>query len=135
MSDEREPRHDEERKAFREEADSLWRLTLGPVVWAGHFLIVYAAAAVACEKLGEMVPWLHWSLIALSVVAAAAIAWLGWRSFRQWDVRHTGDFSNPEGEAEDRHQFLGHAGFLLAAISLIGVIYVTMPLIFTGTCR
>ena len=41
----------------------------------------------------------------------------------------------PRRSAEDRHQFLGHAGFLLALVSFIGVVYDTLPLIILGTCR
>lgn len=45
-------RDDEETREFREEADSLWRITLGPLIWAAHFVLCYAATAVVCAKFG-----------------------------------------------------------------------------------
>ena len=35
---------------FADEQPSLWRITLGPTIWAIHFLASYAAAAVWCAK-------------------------------------------------------------------------------------
>lgn len=134
MTEERPPRRDEERHEFREESASLMRITLGPLVWAGHFLLCYASVALVCAK-GWPVEGLRLALLAASLAALAAIGWLGWRAFRQWDVLRTGDFSNPEGHAEDRHQFLGHAAFLLAAVSAIGVVYVTLPILMIGVCQ
>ena len=120
-------------REFREEADSLWRISLGPLTWAGHFLLCYAGMAVACAKFGGS-EVLRDVLIVLTLAALGIVAWLGWRAFRQWDVRRTGDVSNPEGEAEDRHQFLGHAAFLLAVISFIGIVYTGLPLLMIGGC-
>ncbi|WP_432254534.1 hypothetical protein [Limimaricola sp. AA108-03] len=129
------PREDEHE--FSEERESLWRITLGPTIWAFHFLISYAAVSVYCFKFERMFSMgaLRIALIAMTVAMLAAIAWIGWRAFLRWDVRDTGEFSNPEGSAEDRHQFLGHAGFLLALVSFIGVVYDTLPLIILGTCQ
>lgn len=120
-------------KEFSEEAESLWLISLAPVTWAGHFVLCYASVAIACEKFGR-IGWLWIGLAVATLVALALIAWLGWRAFRQWDVFETGDFSNPEGEAEDRHQFLGHAAFLLAIISFIGVVYTALPILLVEGC-
>jgi len=38
------PREDE--YEFSEERESLWRITLGPTIWAFHLLISYAAVSV-----------------------------------------------------------------------------------------
>lgn len=131
---ERPPRTNEERSEFAEERESLWRITLAPLAWAVHFMLCYGAVAVACEKTFLPVDPTRHALIALTVVVLAFIAWIGWRSLQQWDVRRTGNFSNPYGEAEDRHQFLGHAAFLLALISFIGVVYVSFPLLLVRSC-
>lgn len=123
---------------FAEEADSLWRLTLPPGVWALHFVISYAAVAVVCAKAGgdaDMAVMVRYALGGLSVVALALIVWLGWRSWRQWDIIRDRDWENDQGHEEDRHQFLGHAAFLLSIISFIGVSYVSLPLVFTGGCQ
>ncbi|MCP1170245.1 hypothetical protein [Limimaricola litoreus] len=133
----RQPHPREDEHEFGEERESLWRIAFAPTIWAFHFAISYAAVSVYCFKFERMVDMgtLRLGLIAMTVVMLAAIAWIGWRAFRRWDVYDTGEFTNPEGSAEDRHQFLGHAGFLLAVVSFIGVVYDTLPLVILGTCR
>lgn len=128
------PRHDEERREFREESASLFRITLGPLVWAGHFVLLYGTVALVCAK-GWPTGLLRPALIVASLVALAIIFWLGLRAFRQWGVRSTGDFSHPGAEPEDRHRFLGHAAFLLSIVSAVGVIYATLPLLLIGACQ
>ncbi len=122
---------------FSEERESLWRITLAPAIWAFHFVISYAAVSVYCFRLNAIFDMasLRLGIGAMTLAALAAIAWLGWRSFRRWDVWGTGEFSNPVGNAEDRHQFLGHAGFLLALISFIGVAYDALPVLILTSCR
>lgn len=135
MTCEHPPRPDEEHRAFREEADSLWRITLAPVTWVAHFLLSYIVAAVVCAKVPALLGTARIGLLAATVVTLAVIVWLGLRAWRQWDWNNTGDYTNPEGEAEDRHQFLGHAAVLLALISAIGVIYGTLPVLVLDSCR
>lgn len=135
MDKERHPSPDEERREFREEAESLWRITLAPVTWAAHFALCYAVAAVVCAKAPGMLATARIGLAVATLVALALILWLGWRAWQQWDLRNTGDYRNPLGEAEDRHQFLGHAAVLLALISGIGVIYVALPVLLLETCQ
>lgn len=132
---EHKPRPDEERREFREEAESLWRITLAPGTWAAHFVLSYGAAAVVCAKAPAWAGALRLGIGALTVLALALIAWLGWRAWVQWDVRNTGDYQNALGKAEDRHEFLGHAAVLLALISALGVIYVGLPALMITDCR
>ena len=45
------------------EIESLWTLFTAPLVWAGHFLACYVAAAVFCEKphlFGSDFGWRWW---------------------------------------------------------------------------
>lgn len=129
------PDKDREKAEFAEERESLLRITFAPLTWALHFVLCYGAISLACIKGLIPLAATRAGLIAATVLALALIAWIGWRAFRQWDVRHTGEFTNPEGHAEHRHQFLGHAGFLLAIISAIGVVYTGLPLLILGSCR
>ncbi len=131
---EHQPAPDEERREFREERESLWRITLAPATWAVHFVICYAAAAVVCAKAPDSIGTLRLGIGALTLLALGLIGWLGWRAWVQWDVRTTGDYRNPLGEAEDRHQFLGHAAVLLSVISALGVLYVALPALFIRSC-
>ncbi|SIO00382.1 hypothetical protein [Vannielia litorea] len=124
----------QERREFRAEFHSLWRITFCPAIWALHFTLSYCATAIVCAK-GGSVEMLRLGIGFGTLVALAAIAWLGWRSWRQWDLLNDREWENDAGSSEDRHQFLGHAAFLLSIISFIGVAYVALPALLIGSCR
>lgn len=137
MGGQRHPGGEEE---FAEEEASLARITFGPLIWAAHFLASYAATAVLCAKLPEPrehLDLLRWGIGAATLLALGAIAWIGWRSFRQWrEGNEDGPLEDDaDGSGEDRHQFLGHAAFLLAVISFIGTVYTAMPALLAASCR
>jgi hypothetical protein len=123
---------------FQEEQASLVRITFGPLVWAVHFVLSYAATAVFCAKLEapqEAIQALRWGIAGGTLLALGVIAWLGRASWRQWRKGNEDVWEDPAGTNEDRHQFLGHAALLLAVISFIGVIYTALPALFSATCR
>ena len=123
---------------FSEEADSIFHITLAPLVWALHFVISYGGAAVWCAKLAgpfDSILLLRLGIGALTALALALIVWVGWRAWRQWDFTDDWDYVHDQGVSEDRHEFLGHAAFLLAIVSFIGVVYVAMPALLIGSCR
>ena len=135
MTDRHPPKGETE---FREEQASLVRITLGPLTWAVHFVVSYAATAVFCAKLEapqEAIAWLRWGVLAATALALGLIAWLGWRAWRQWREGNEDIWEDPAGSNEDRHQFLGHAALLLAAISFIGVVYTALPALLSASCR
>ena len=134
MTDTEQPRRREDQKEFAEEQASLFRITLAPLIWALHFVLCYGLVAVTCAK-GWDIGAVRAGLLGASGAALIAIAWVGWAAWRQWNVAQTGDFVNRGGRAEDRHHFLGHAAFLLAVISLIGVVFVSLPLVLIGGCQ
>lgn len=116
----------------------LWRITLGPLVWGLHFLVSYASTAVYCAKFapadGDILAF-RLAIGGLTLVALGGIAVTGWRAWRQWDFLDDYDYEHDAAVGEDRHEFLGHAGFLLAIIAFFGVVYVTLPVLFIGSCR
>ncbi|TNC74985.1 hypothetical protein [Rubellimicrobium roseum] len=125
---------------FAEERASLVRITFGPLIWAMHFLLSYAGAAVFCAKFphaSEHLDLLVWGIGLATLVALAGIAWQGQRSFHQWRKGNEDSLieEDADGSSEDRHQFLGHAALLLAVISAVGVIYTALPAFLTATCR
>lgn len=133
MTDE-QPQRREDEAEFAEESSSLVKITIAPTIWALHFVICYALVAVSCAK-GWDYGSVRAGLLVFSLVVLVGVALTGWSAWRQWNVQETGDFVNRLGRAEDRHHFLGHAAFLLAIISLIGVAFVTLPLVFIGGCQ
>jgi hypothetical protein len=126
----------QEAREFRAEKLSLWRVTFAPLTWALHFAFSYGATALICARAGESgVAALRLGIGLGTLLALSGIVWFGWQAWRQWDVLNDREWENDSGTSEDRHQFLGHAGFLLAIISFIGVAYVSLPILLIGTCR
>lgn len=127
---------DEAREALRERRATLWQLILGPLIWALHFLLSYVTAAVWCAKLVEGTGSLDGARVAVAVYTVLALAGIGivlWRgirkaSFGMATVPH--DFAT----AADRHRFLGFATVLLASLSLVATLYVTLAAVFIGSC-
>lgn len=125
----------EDAHEFRTEALSLWRITFGPLIWALHFVASYGATALVCAKGATgAIEGLRIGMGIGTLAALALILWLAVQAWRQWDVQHDREWENDKGTSEDRHQFLGHAAFLLAVISFIGVAYVALPPLLIGTC-
>ena len=119
-----------------EKRESLWLLTLSPVVWSAHFLLSYATAAVWCAKLAGPGGSLGGARTAIAVFTALALAvigitgWIGYRRHSYGDASTPHDFDSPE----DRHRFLGFATLLLSALSAVGTVYVALAAVFIGTC-
>ena len=135
MTDQREPRPDEERQAFAEAASSLWRITFPPLTWAAHFLACYGLVSLACVRGLFPLGTVRALLLVVSVAALVLIAWLGWRSWRKWSPTRERIARQPSGDAESRDAFLGHAGLLLAIVSFVAVAYVTLPVLLLAECR
>ncbi|WP_159082370.1 hypothetical protein [Paragemmobacter aquarius] len=134
---------------------TLWRLlriTLGPLVWALHLMVSYAAAAIWCAKIWCAEIWcaeiwcaeiwcaesgtsvidpLLTALLTISATALALLAALGWTFWRQY--RNDANEDRPTDRS--RYRFLGHVALLLTLVSAIGVVYDTLPAVFAGTCR
>lgn len=126
-----------QQQEFAVEKWALLRLTFGPWLWALHFVICYAAISVSCAKLvepQESLVLLRIALGLLTLLALAATALLALKAWRQWDFLDDYDYEHASGEDEHRHEFLGHAAFLLAVMSFVGIIYTGLPLLWMETC-
>jgi hypothetical protein len=121
-----------------ESEESLFTLAAPPLVWAAHFLVSYATAAIYCAKLagpdGSLAP----ARIAIGVytaVALAAVAFLGLRGYR----RHRAGGGAPPPHDDDspigRHRFLGFATVLLAGLSALAIVYAALVAVFVRSCR
>lgn len=116
-----------------ERSRTLWPMIFAPTIWALHFCLSYGTAALWCARLGAP-GGLVWVLAAYSGLALALIALVAWRSWRQWDYADDHDYDHARANDEHRREFLGNASFLLAGVSAVGVIYVTLPAFLTGVC-
>jgi hypothetical protein len=118
-----------------EPRQSLWALTVGPAIWAGHFLASYVAAAVWCGDAGRHARF--GSALAVfavaTVLALAAVAWVGWRGRVRYELGE-GVPSHHKDTPGDRHRFLGLATMLLAALSFVSILYTAAAVAMLRTC-
>lgn len=120
-----------------EKRESLWMLTISPVIWSLHFLLSYATAAIFCEKLAGRDGSLWDVRVAIAVYTLVALigigitGWIGFRRHSFGDAETPHDFDSPE----DRHRFLGFATLLLSALSAVATLYVALAAVFIETCR
>ena len=110
-------------------------IAVAPTISAIHFLVVYASAAIYCSRTdGEHLLALRIVLIGLTVLALGLITWAGVRAFRQRGDPALGRHHHDQDSEGSRHCFLGHVALLLAAVSVIGVCFVSAPLFMVTTC-
>lgn len=115
---------------------SLMMLTVGPLIWAVHFLASYLTAAIWCAKAVPRSGSLTSVRIAIAVYTVvalagiAATAWYGYRRHTYGKATVPHDFDTPE----DRHRFLGFATLLLAGLSAVATGFVALAAFYMETC-
>ena len=120
-----------------EKRESLWLLTVSPVIWSAHFLLSYITAAVWCAKAVGPDGSLAGARIAIAAYTAVALAgivltgWIGYRRHRH----EGGEPPHDEDTPEDRHRFLGFSTFILSGLSAVAVVFQSLPAVFIGSCR
>ena len=117
-----------------EKNDSLWILVVSPAIWAAHFLLSYATAAIWCAKLAAGGS-LDGARLAIGIYTAAALIGIGinaWLGHRKWSI---GSTPHHLDSAEARHRFLGIAAVLLAGLSAVATIYVSLAAVFIRNCN
>lgn len=120
-----------------ERSESLWMITMAPLLWALHFLASYLTAAIWCarswtpgEGLGPVrIAILVYTVIALGGIVAVAVIGLRRHQLGTATVPH--DFDTPQ----DRHRFLGFATLLLAGLSGVATLFVGSTAAFFESCR
>jgi hypothetical protein len=123
--------------AVAERHETLWLLAAAPTIWAVHFLLSYATAAIWCGMVVGPYGSLFTARIviaAYTAVALAGIAVIGTIGYR----RHRLEASEPPHDAdtpEDRHRFLGFSTFLLSALSGIAVLYAALAVVLIEGCQ
>ncbi|MBW3541696.1 MAG: hypothetical protein KY476_15615 [Planctomycetes bacterium] len=121
----------------QERHQSLWLLTIGPAVWAVHFLTSYITAAIYCAKFAGPDDSLWVVRVAIGVYTAVALAgigvsgWIGFRRHTYGRATTPHDFDTPE----DRHRFLGFSTLLLSTLSAVATVFVALAAVFMRTCH
>jgi hypothetical protein len=122
--------------AVQERRQSLWLLTFSPAIWAIHFLLSYAAAALWCGPLqaqaggtGPLQAGVAGTAL-LALLGIGVTGRIGWRKHKYGNESPPHDRDTPE----DRHRFLGFATVLLSGLSAIATIYVALSVLLVGSC-
>jgi hypothetical protein len=120
-----------------ERSESLWMLTVAPVIWAAHLGLSYATAAVWCAKVagpGGSLDTVRAVIGGYTALALLGIGLTGWRGLRR--QRQGVDRSPRAGDtSEDRHQFLGWATLLLSGLSAVATVYAALVAVFFERCH
>lgn len=120
-----------------EHNESLWALTLSPLVWAAHFLASYLTNAIYCAKFanesGDASP-VQWAIFAYTAIALAVILAIGGWSFRRHRLGKQ-PLPHDQDTSEDRHRFLGFACLLLSILSAVAVLFTALVAVLIGNCR
>jgi hypothetical protein len=127
------------------ERDNLFSLIVGPMVWVAHFLILYVTAAIACahgffDDRIQGVPIVQViggsaTLVALALVLDGFIlSWRRWRG-RPFDGERAPLPPHDGADVMSRRRFMAYASMLLSGVSLIAIVWESLPLVFFTSCR
>ncbi len=131
------------------QARRTWVVLLGgPVVWFGHFMVVYLVAEAGCTGDGPgldlfdpPVPVVTTAaatvVAAFACLAVAVWAWRRWRAAAPDDPHAASDVAAPDpGEptTHDAGGALSRIALLLAVLSLVAVLFVGVPALWLGPC-
>ena len=120
-----------------EKHQSIWLLAAGPSIWAAHFVLSYATAAIWCAKVVGAGGSLTTVRVAIAVYTLLALAGLaivsrmGYLKYRFGEGRVPHDADTPE----DRHRFLGFSTLLLSSLSAVAVLYGALVALFFVMCH
>ena len=120
-----------------ESHQSLWLLTISPLIWSLHFMLCYITAAVWCAKFGGAGASFGTVRVAIAVYTIAAVIGIALSGWGGWKRHKLGAAQTPHDRdtAADRHRFLGFATFLLSSLSLIATLMEAMVVFFFHDCR
>ncbi len=120
--------------------ESLIAMIAAPLVWAAHFLIIYVFQAVMCHfrLAGATLFGLDLVRLGIALVTVAALGLIGWvllTAWERWRSIPASESSDPGHAEETRSRFLAFATWSLAALSLVTVVWQTLPALLLPVCR
>jgi hypothetical protein len=128
----------QQEKMYSEKHESLWALTIAPLIWALHFLFCYSTAAVYCAKAASPNTDLNPVQLGIILASVLALAGIGSTAVHSYRQHNSGTDERPphaEAKAGDRHRFIGFATLLLCGVSALATLYVAMAAFFFENCR
>jgi hypothetical protein len=124
--------------ADRTPTGGLWAIIAGPTVWAVHFMLCYAVAAVYCAKAdsieASLLPVRLW-IAGATVAALAVISGVGRHGYRHSGAGRRATAPHDADTVADRRRFIGWATLLLAGLSFVATVFVALGALVIGTCR
>lgn len=96
-------------------------MTAAFLVWSAYFVLMYALLSLACVNAAAP-SRIVGALVALTAVAAAAIAWLGRRA---WSAAAVDD---------ERVRFMSLSAALAAGLALLATLWVAAPVLVLAPC-
>lgn len=121
----------------RDVRDNLWTLIAAPTIWAVHFLASYVAMAVVCARFWQdagAVAGARVGVGAATLIAAALCAAIGLRAWREWRRGQQQRQKQGQEKGSERERFLEFATLLLAGLSVVGVLFVGLPVLLIDGC-
>jgi hypothetical protein len=99
---------------------TLLRLAAGPLVWAAHFLAIYAFTALACARdlARPLVPWAIGGMTVIAVLAALGI--IGW--------------TGRQTEEDDSARFIAWISAAFACLALVAIVWEALPALLVPIC-
>ena len=116
----------------------MWQLVASPSVWALHFALSYATAAIHCAKVAGPAGALGGARVAIAAYTAiglAVVAIIGWRAYRVEHAAGRPALPHDSDSSEGRERFLAFATLLLSGLSAVAIVYGALPAVFIGSCR
>jgi hypothetical protein len=119
-----------------EEHDSIWLLTISPIVWSLHLLASYITAAVYCAKYADgdiRFQTIRMVVGGFTMLALGIIVAVGYVGYRRHGLRPASTslaFDTPT----TRHRFLGFATLLLSLLSGVATLFSAMVFVFIRNC-
>jgi hypothetical protein len=91
---------------------------LAPLAWFVALTMLYALATAVCAGIVSRAPWQAVTAATILVASSVLIGWIAWLGSRRWTDANS----------------LGKLALLLAVLSLVGTLWLALPLIMQLTC-
>jgi hypothetical protein len=99
-------------------------LFAGPLIWAVHFIAIYAVNGILCARLSASETWTGiaaWAVAGAGALAIAAMAAIG-----LW-VR-------PRDATPDSHAFIQWVSLMLSLLASVAIVWETLPVFLVPAC-